>query len=120
MTDPIRAFMQANSLESRAFQPTSRYYGLATADWTRPDGVAVRYVRRRIVPPSDRFALLQVHEVTQGDRLDNLAATYLGDPEHFWRLCDANGAIRPDELTDTVGAHIRITLPEGIPGVTDA
>jgi hypothetical protein len=33
-----------------------------------------------------------------------------------WRLCDANGAMRPDELTETPGRRLRITLPEGIPG----
>jgi hypothetical protein len=53
--------------------------------------------------------------VTQGDRLDNIAAKYLGDPEQFWRLCDANGAMRPDALTETIGRWLRITLPEGIP-----
>lgn len=45
----------------------------------------------------------------------NLAARYIGDPEQYWRLCDANNAIRPDELIETVGRALRITLPEGIP-----
>jgi hypothetical protein len=35
-------------------------------------------------------------------------------------VCDANGAIRPEELTETVGKRIKITFPEGIPGVTNA
>jgi len=48
--------------------------------------------------------------------LDNLAAKYLGDPEQFWRLCDANGAMRPDELVEVIGAVIKITLPQGITG----
>ena len=48
----------------------------------------------------------------QGDRLDNITAKYLGDPEQFWRLCDANAAVRPDELTETIGAKVRITLPQ--------
>jgi hypothetical protein len=78
------------------------------------------YVQRRFVPPPERFDLLQEHEMTQGDRLDNLAAQYLGDPEQFWRLCDANNAIRPEELTETVGRRLRITLPEGIPASPDA
>jgi hypothetical protein len=54
--------------------------------------------------------------VTQGERLDIIAATYLGDPEQFWRICDANNAMRPDELTETPGRQLRITLPEGIQG----
>ena len=120
MTDPIKAFLQANSLESPAFPPTSRYSGLPTVQWTRPDGRPVVYVRRRFVPPPERFAILQEHRVVEGDRLDNLAARYLGDPEQYWRLCDANAAMRPDELIETVGATLRITLPEGIPGGTDA
>jgi hypothetical protein len=85
---------------------------------TTPDGRTIVYLRRRFVPPPDRFALLQEHTVTEGERLDNLAAHYLGDAEVFWRLCDANGAMRPDELTETVGRKLRITLPEGIPGNT--
>jgi hypothetical protein len=56
----------------------------------------------------------------QGDRLDNLTAKYLGDPEQFWRLCDANNALQPEELTDTVGRRVRITMPEGIPGPRSA
>ena len=46
-------------------------------------------------------------------------ARYLGDPEQFWRLCDANAALRPDELME-VGRWLRITLPEGIPGIPNA
>jgi hypothetical protein len=61
---------------------------------------------------------LQEHTVKEGDRLDNLAALYLSDPELFWRLCDANNAICPEELTETVGRILRITLPEGIPGAS--
>jgi len=52
--------------------------------------------------------------VTQSDRLDNLAARYLGDPELFWRICDANAATVPDDLTDTIGERILITLPQGL------
>ena len=83
---------------------------------TTPDGTEVKYLRRRFVPPPENFALLQEHTVTEGERLDHIAAKYLGDPEQFWRLCDANGAIRPNELIESVGRRIRITLPENIPG----
>jgi nucleoid-associated protein YgaU len=77
------------------------------------------YLRRRFLPQPERFALLQTHTVTQGERLDNLTAAYLGDPEQFWRVADANRAMRPDDLI-VVGRVLRITLPEGIPGVTGA
>jgi hypothetical protein len=63
---------------------------------------------------------LTEHTVNEGERLDNITALYLGDPEQFWRVCDANGVIRPEELTETVGRKIRITLPEGIPKTPNA
>ena len=81
---------------------------------TNANGRTTVYVRRRFVPPPESFALLQEHTVTEGDRLDNITARYLGDPEQFWRLCDANGVLRPDELTNAVGRKVRITLPAGI------
>ncbi len=102
------------------FQPTSRYFGIETATIETPDGTTIIYLKRRFVPSPERFSLLQEHVVTQGERLDNITARYLGDPEQFWRVCDANGAMRPDELTETIGRRLRITLPEGIPGVPNA
>jgi hypothetical protein len=98
------------------FSPTSRYYSTETATYETADGKMIRYVRRRFIPQPDRFTLIQEHVVTQGDRLDNITARYLSDPEQFWRICDANTAMRPDELTEEIGRRIRITLPEGIPG----
>lgn len=97
------------------FPITSRYYGVKTATIQLADGRTVRYLLRRFLPAADRFALLHEHQVTEGDRLDNLAAKYLGDPEAFWRIADANEAMAPEELTETVGRTLRITLPEGIP-----
>ncbi|HEX5724714.1 MAG TPA: hypothetical protein VFX98_04565, partial [Longimicrobiaceae bacterium] len=82
---------------------------------TRADGRIVAYLRRRFVPPPERFALLHEHRVQQGERLDVLTARYLGDPEQFWRLCDANAALRPAELEEE-GRTVRITLPAGVPG----
>ncbi len=101
------------------FSPTSRYYGIETTTLETPEGKVVVYLRRRFVPSPERFALLHEHVVTQGERLDNITAQYLGDPEQFWRVCDANGAMRPDEL-ETIGRRLRITLPEGIPGIPNA
>jgi hypothetical protein len=95
---------------------TSRYYNIAQLKYQTSDRKTIVYLRRRFVPPACRFDLLQEHSVTEGERLDNITAQYLGDPEQFWRLCDANDAMRPNELTETVGRRLRITLPEGIPG----
>ncbi len=102
------------------FSINSRYYGIATATLETAGGETINYVRRRFVPPPENFALLLEHVVSEGERLDNITAQYLGDPEQFWRVCDANGAIRPEELVETVGRRIRITLPEGIPGTANA
>jgi len=102
------------------FSLTSRYFGIPTATLDTADGRKIVYIRRRFVPPPERFELLLEHLVTQGERLDLIAAQYLGDPEHFWRMSDANGAVLPNELTETIGRRLRITLPEGIPGTPNA
>jgi hypothetical protein len=99
------------------FTPTSRYADIETAELELRPGQPVRYVRRRFVPPPERFELVAEHVVAEGDRLDNLSNTYLADPEQFWRVADANGAMRPDELTETIDRRLRICQPEGLPGV---
>lgn len=99
----------------------SRYGEIPAAVHATADGRAITYLRRRFLAPLDRFALLQEHLVRAGDRPDLLAQHYLGDPEQFWRIADANAVFSPDELTDEPGRHVRITLPEGVPGMpTDA
>ncbi|MFZ4702539.1 MAG: LysM domain-containing protein [Candidatus Methylumidiphilus sp.] len=118
--DPLQAFLQANALVAPIYPATSRYYGLASVSFTRTDGTAVAYLKRRFVPPPENFSTLQEHAVAEGDRVDNLAAHYLGDPLQYWRICDANRAMNPADLTEILGRRIRITLPEGIPGLSDA
>lgn len=102
------------------FPPTSRYYGIETTTLKAVDGRTIVYLRRRFLPSPDRFALLLEHVVSDHERLDNIAAKYMDDPEAFWRIADANSAMRPEELTETLGRRLRITLPEGIPGATNA
>ncbi|MCP4329281.1 MAG: LysM domain-containing protein [Alphaproteobacteria bacterium] len=116
MTDALQELFSPAALAPERFPATSRYHGIEAATIEDADGNKTVYLRRRFVPPAERFALLQLHSVVGGDRLDNLAALYLGDPEQFWQLCDANGAIRPNELIEAIGRRLRITLPEGIPG----
>ena len=123
MTDPNQALMdllQPLGLKATLFPPSSRYHGIETATLEEPDGRTIVYLRRRFVPPPERFALLQEHVVTEGDRLDNITARYIGEPEQFWRVCDANRALRPEELTEAIGRRLRITLPDGIPGLPNA
>ena len=112
MIDPFQALQQLGNVATQPFPPSSRYQGLEIAQIERADGTIVAYVRRRFVPQPERFALLQLHTVTEGDRLDNVTATYLGDPGLFWRICDANRALWPDDLLEEA-AILRIPPSEG-------
>jgi hypothetical protein len=77
------------------FTTTSRYAGVADATYTDANGRQYSYKRLRLTPDAPT---LIVHNVLQHDRLDLLANTYYSDPEQFWRICDANEAMRPDDL----------------------
>jgi hypothetical protein len=92
------------------FTTNSRYYGIEIATRQTASNQTVTYLKRRFIPPSKKFEVLQEHMVTQGDRLDNITANYLGDPEQFWRLCDANNVMHPNELTAQIGRKLRIPL----------
>jgi hypothetical protein len=113
-TNPLQIIMQQTGQATSYFAPTSRYYPIETTSLVTPAGATINYVRRRFVPPSTNFYLLQMHTVLQGERLDNITNQYIGDPSMFWQVCDANNAIDPAELTATTGQQIRITLPQGI------
>jgi nucleoid-associated protein YgaU len=100
------------------FEPTSRYYRIETAELTVLDAAGeprvVGYVRRRFVSGAPSNATLVSHAIVQGERLDQLAARYLGDPTQYWRICDANGVLRPEELVEEPGRRIDIPLPGGL------
>ena len=98
------------------FPANSRYQNAETTTLELPDGTKIAYLKRRFSPLPDSLAVMQLYSVTEGDRLDNIAAKFIGDPEQFWRICDANGAMRPGELTKVVGRRLRIAFPAGIPG----
>lgn|SRR5215813_11115484 len=94
---------------------SSRYYGSAIETFTTADGTDVTYLQRRIIPQPAIYTSLLDYIVVDGDRLDNLAAKYLGDPLLFWMICDANGATDPDELTAQVGRTIKIPIASAVP-----
>ena len=94
------------------FPMTSRYRGVPIAELTDDRGRTVAYLRRRLLPDPRRFADLQVHTVSGGDRLDNVTARYLGDPEQFWRVCDANNAMYPPDMVAEPGQRLRVPLPQ--------
>jgi hypothetical protein len=89
---------------------TSRYYKTGTLVLITPGGEEIWYFKRRLIPDTSTDPVLTLHTVSQGERPDIIAANLLGDAELFWRLCDANGTIRPDDLTKTAGHRIRIPL----------
>jgi hypothetical protein len=93
------------------FSQSSRYAKLPVAELTTPDGRTLRYVTRRIIAPASASTRLLAHKVVQGERLDNVTARHLGDPLLFWVVCDANGAMRPEELVEVPGRSITIPLP---------
>ncbi len=97
------------------FAFTSRYYGLPTAQRKAADGKIITYLTRRFIPPAAGMAVLVVHTVTSAERLDNIAANYLGDSTLFWRVADANEAMKPADLAATPGRQLAITLPQGVP-----
>ena len=96
-----------------ALEPTSRYYNVETDELavTGPDGQerVIAYKKRRVIPSYVDQPTLAEHRVAEGDRLDNVTARYLGDPTQFWRLCDANVVLKPEEL-EAIGRVIRIAM----------
>jgi hypothetical protein len=100
------------------FEHTSRYYKLETATLTTPDGRVIAYKRRRFLPQGESMPLLVEVSVTEGDRLDLITGRALGDPEQFWRVCDANNAMNPGDLmsppqgTAEPGASLRVPIPQ--------
>ena len=94
------------------FTRGSRYQAVEESVYVQADGRTVRYKRIRFLPsPEGRGGYV----VASGDRPDTAAWNIAQDAESYWRLCDANGVMRPDELTNSVGEVVRITLPDGIP-----
>jgi nucleoid-associated protein YgaU len=91
------------------FDPGSRYANVPDAVHVGADGVAVPYKLLRPIPAAPT---LFEHVVAQGDRLDLLAFRLYGDPEQFWRLCDANRALDPADLVAEPGR--RLVVPAGL------
>jgi hypothetical protein len=94
------------------FDHTSRYYNLEVATKDLSDGRTVSYVRRRFLPQGGEMPLLAEVEVIQGERIDLIAYRTLGDPLAYWRICDANNAMDPQELTEEPGFRLRVPLPQ--------
>ena len=122
MNYPLMAMVQLGAVPPVTFPTDSRYYGFGVQYYSAPNGQVIAYLARRIVPQprAPNFATINQYTVHQGDRLDLIAAKYLGDPLMAWLICDANGAIRPHDLVATPGRVLAITTPQGVPGGSGA
>ena len=95
----------------------NRYEQAEQARVTVPDGLGgtreVAYLLPRALPDPATTIAMGWHRVGPDDRVDTVAARYLGDPAAFWRICDANLAVDPDALVgpDAEGAVIVIPVP---------
>ena len=104
------------------FDFPSRYSATATSTLTEADGRQIVYLKRRFIPQAEAFSVVGTYKLSQGDRLDLLAARSLGAPELFWLLCDANRAMNPKELipAEPAGKALNIPTPQPqdiIPGI---
>jgi hypothetical protein len=115
MSDPVQELLQRTVDGYDPFPPESRYHAISIIETRTADGRTVRYVARRVVPRGSSQTPIAQHTVAGGDRLDNIAAEHLGNPELFWRICDANDALRPSDLVATPGRRLRIAMPPGVP-----
>jgi hypothetical protein len=98
------------------FDHLSRYYSVETAILALPDGRMVSYVRRRFLPQGERLALLAEVSVTPTERIDFVSNRTLGDPLAFWRICEANNAMDPQQMLEDIASdpnrRLRIPIPQ--------
>jgi hypothetical protein len=95
------------------FEEKSRYLRSETYTVTDVRGRTVTVVAP---PPPPVSALLGLHLLKQGERLDHLAARYLNDPAGFWRIAERNDVMLPESLSGVWGFED----PPSISGVPDA
>lgn len=90
----------------------SRYSAVSKAEYTTADGRKIMYLNRRFLPPAESLPLLVEVSWVDGDRLDLIAARTIGDPEQFWRICDANNMMNPFDEPAEPGDRLRVPLPQ--------
>lgn len=89
------------------FNRGSRYETVPDAIHTDASGREIPYKRLRKLP---RPPSVTTRTVRRGDRLDRIAYELYRDSEQFWRLADANEALRPEELTEELGRRLDVPL----------
>ncbi|MFJ4245045.1 tail protein X [Streptomyces iakyrus] len=98
------------------FSKQSRYHAVPDVAGSRRDRRSVVGKDLRVLP---NITGSFTHTIGDGDRLDQLAFQYYGQPLHYWRICDAN----PDFLSPLaligqeplVAAHYTVAVPEDGP-----
>lgn len=79
------------------FDKKSRYVRFAQmVEATDRRGRVVQSLTPAAPPPT---GVLGEHLLKQGQRLDHLANHYLGDPNGYWKLAEANDTVLPDAAT---------------------
>jgi hypothetical protein len=87
----------------------SRYEKVPEASIIDATGREIRYKTTRFITDPQAIG---GHRVQNGERLDHMAWQHFRDPERFWRICDANRALWPDDLLEEA-AILRIPPSEG-------
>jgi len=87
------------------FGKKSRYAKVTDAGWVDGKGRTIKYKRIRFIPPTPPQ---RGHIVTEGERLDHISYFYYKDARRFWRICDANAAMFPNDLANDIGRKIKI------------
>jgi hypothetical protein len=87
----------------------SRYEKVATNQITDSTGRVIVYKKIRFIPPTPGMV---GYTVKQGDRLDLVANLSFRDAQRFWRICDANDAMWPDDML-LIGRTLEIPSSEG-------
>jgi len=94
------------------FDQSSRYYKVETTTMTDASGRQIAYKRRRFLPRAQDMQTLVEVSIVQADRLDLISTRTLGDPEQFWRICDASEAMNPPDLLAQPGKSVRVPIPQ--------
>ena len=118
MTDPVQMLIDAGAIPTSPFGPSSRYANVAIARYRFPaDGSGetntVAYAVRRFIPQARDIPIATWHTVRAAERIDHLAAHYLGDVELTWRIADANLVTDMLQIGTEPGQRVAIPLPAG-------
>jgi hypothetical protein len=96
----------------------SRYDGAEVATGVVADGAGARREVTYLLPRTPRNPASVVpmawHRIAADDRADLVAHRYFGDPQAWWRICDANAALDPDALIgpENEGRIVVVGVPE--------